>query len=178
MEMKPSNRPHTSATAPTGEAWLPGSPWPPFSIKAQNEKTGSRRRRVAAACGLGAPSRLVADDQTPVNASDERVRITGGPGLEKPTESWAIIRCPTNNVRGTSLCYGAVHYGTDPHQLSQTAKSSNRWSGALPSVIYRVQMSYLKPGTIYYYHVESMDATDKAGGSQSAVNQFTTEQSP
>jgi Purple acid Phosphatase, N-terminal domain len=133
---------------------------------------------AATAGGLSMPNRLVADDHSPINARAERVRITGGPDLEKASDSWAIIRWTTNNVRGTSLRYGVVHYGTDPHQLSQTAKSPNRWNGALSSMIYRVQMSHLTPGTIYYYRVESVDATDTAEGSESAVNQFTTEQSP
>ena len=132
----------------------------------------------AAACGLSAPNRLVADDQSPVNESAERVRITGGPEIEKATESWAIIRWTTNNVRGTSLRYGVVHYGTDPHALSQTAKSPNRLNPALPSMTFRVQMNRLKPGTTYYYRVESVDALDIAEGSESPVNQFTTEQSP
>jgi hypothetical protein len=136
---------------------------------------------AGAACGLGTPNRLLADDQSPVNTSPERVQITGGPELEKATDSWdswAIIRWTTNNVRGTSLRYGVVHYGTDPHQLSQMAKSPNRWNGGLPSMTYRVQINHLKPGTTYYYSVESVNATGTAEGSESAVNQFTTEQSP
>jgi len=132
----------------------------------------------AAACSLSAPNRLVADDQSPVNESAERVRITGGPEIEKATESWAIIRWTTNNVRGTPLRYGVVHYGTDPHALSQTAKSPNRWNRALPDMIYRVQVNHLKPGTTYYYRVESVDAHDTAEGMESTVNEFTTEQSP
>jgi len=133
---------------------------------------------AAAAGGLSMPNRLVAGDQTPANASRGRVQITGGPELEKATDSWAIIRWTTNNVRGTSLRYGVVHYGTDPHQLSQTAKSPNRWNGTLPSMTYRVQINHLKPGTIYFYRVESVDATDTAEGLESAVDQFTTEQTP
>ena len=106
------------------------------------------------------------------------MRIIRGPELEKASDRWAIIRWTTNNVRGTSLRYAVVHYGTDPLQLSQTAKSPNRWNGALSSMVYRVQMSHLKAGTIYYYRAESVDANDTAEGSESAVNQFTTEQSP
>jgi hypothetical protein len=131
--------------------------------------------------GAATPNRLIADDQSPVSTSPERVQITGGPELEKATDSWdswAIIRWTTNNVRGTSLRYGVVHYGTDPHQLSQMAKSPNRWNGGLPSMTYRVQINHLKPGTTYYYSVESVNATGTAEGSESAVNQFTTEQSP
>jgi phosphodiesterase/alkaline phosphatase D-like protein len=71
-----------------------------------------------------------------------------------------------------------VHYGTDLHALSQTAKSPNRWNPALPSMTYRVEMNRLKPGMTYYYRVESADAFDTAVGPESPVNQFTTERSP
>lgn len=133
---------------------------------------------AAAAGGLSALNRLAADDQSPISASGQRVRIIGGPELEKASDNWAIIRWTTNNVRRTSLRCGVVHSGTDRLQLSQTAKSPNRCKGALSSMIYRVQMNHLKPGTIYYFRVESVDATGKVDGSESAVNQFTTERSP
>jgi hypothetical protein len=119
-----------------------------------------------------------ADDPSPINTSKEPVQITEGPEVERTTGTWAIIRWTATKVGGTSLRYGVVHYGTDPHALSQTAKSPNRFNPALSSMIYRVQMSRLKPGTTYYYRVESVDALDIAEGSESPVNQFTTEPSP
>ena len=119
-----------------------------------------------------------ADDPSPVRAGKEPVQITEGPEVERTTDTWAIIRWTTTKVGGTSLRYGAVHYGTDPHALSQTAKSPNRFNPALPSMTFRVQMNRLKPGTTYYYRVESVDALDIAEGSESPVNQFTTERSP
>jgi len=128
----------------------------------------------AAAGGLSMPNRVVADYQNPGNVTAHRVQITEGPQLEMTTDSWAIIRWTTNNVRGTSLRYGMVHYGTDPHALSQTAKSPNRWNGALPAMIYRVQINHLNPGTTYFYRVESVDAKDISEGPESAVSQFTT----
>jgi hypothetical protein len=86
----------------------------------------------------------------------------------------------TTNVRGTSLRYGVVHYGTGPDALGQTAKSPNRWNPALPAMIFRVQINHLQPGTTYYYRVQSVDALNRAKGSESLVrvNQFTTGQSP
>jgi hypothetical protein len=59
------------------------------------------------------------------------------------------------------------------HALSQTEKSSNRFNPPLPSM-----MNRLKPGTIYYFRVESVDALDIAEGPESPISQFTTEQSP
>ena len=106
------------------------------------------------------------------------MEITEGPEVERTTDTWAIIRWTTNRARGTSLRYGVVHYGTDPRALTQTAKSPNRINPALPSMTFRVQMNRLKPGTAYYYRVELGDALDIAEGPESAVNQFTTEQSP
>jgi len=106
------------------------------------------------------------------------VRITEGPDVERTTDTWAIIRWTTTKAGGTSLRYGVVHYGTDPHALSQTAKSPNRFNPALPSMTFRVQMTRLRPGMTYYYRVESVDALDVAEGPESSVSQFTTERSP
>ena len=119
-----------------------------------------------------------ADDPNPVNAGKEPVRIIEGPEVERTTDTWAIIRWTTTKAGGTSLRYGVVHYGTEPHALSQTAKSPNRLNPALTSMTFRVQMNRLKPGTTYYFRVESVDALDIAEGPESPVNQFTTEQSP
>jgi hypothetical protein len=141
-------------------------------------------RRVGVVClfavvaALSGSDPAAADDPNPVNLRKDPVRITEGPDVERTTDTWAIIRWTTTKVGGTSLRYGVVHYGTDPHALSQTAKSPNRLNPALPSMTFRVQMNRLKPGTTYYYRVESVDALDIAEGSESPVNQFTTEQSP
>jgi phosphodiesterase/alkaline phosphatase D-like protein len=142
-------------------------------------------RRLAVACLLATAAVLpvgsgpaAADVLNPANASKEPERITEGPEVERTTDTWAIIRWTTTKAGGTSSRYGVVHYGTDPHALSQTAKSPNRFTPALPSMTFRVQMNRLKPGMTYYYRVESVDALDIAEGPESPVNQFTTEQSP
>jgi hypothetical protein len=141
-------------------------------------------RRLGVVCGFTVAAALsganpaAADDPSPVNLRKDPLRITEGPEVERTTDTWAIIRWTTTKVGGTSLRYGVVHYGTDPHALSQTAKSPNRFNPALPSMTFRVQMNRLKPGTTYYYRVESADALDTAEGSESPVSQFTTEQSP
>jgi Purple acid Phosphatase, N-terminal domain len=106
------------------------------------------------------------------------VRITEGPELERATDSWAILRWTANNVKGTSLRYAVVHYGTDPHDLGLTAKSPNRWNPGLPTMIYRVQMNHLEPGTTYYYRVESVNASGAVEGPESAVGHFATKKVP
>ena len=133
---------------------------------------------VAGAAALSGSAPVHADDPSPVKAGKEPVRITEGPEVERTTDTWAIIRWTTTKAGGTSLRYGVVHYGTDPHALSQTAKSPNRFNLALPLMTFRVQMNRLQPGTTYYYRVESANALDIAEGSESAVNHFTTDQSP
>ena len=132
---------------------------------------------VAAAAAISGSDPSAADDPSLVNAGKEPVRITEGPEVERTTDTWAIIRWTTTKAGGTSLRYGVVHYGTDPHALSQTAKSPNRLNPALPSMTFRVQMNRLKPGQTYYYRVESVNALDIAEGPESPVSQFTTEQS-
>jgi phosphodiesterase/alkaline phosphatase D-like protein len=67
-----------------------------------------------------------------------------------------------------------VRYGTDPEDLSQMAKSHIRLNRAHPETIFRVRMAGLKPQTIYYYKVTSIDSAGESDGVESPVNQFTT----
>lgn len=132
---------------------------------------------AVASAGLGTSDRSVAADQQSAT-NRPKARIIVGPQLERATDVWAIIRWTTNSVKGTLLRYGVVHYGTDPHHLNDTAMSPNRWNPGLPTMIYRVQVDYLQPGTVYYYRVESQNALNVTEGPQSVVNEFKTEQSP
>ena len=70
----------------------------------------------------------------------ERVEITKGPELELATDHLTIIRWTTNNPGGSDVHYGIVHYGTDPKDLSQTAKSPIRLNQGHPHTIFRVRM--------------------------------------
>jgi asparagine N-glycosylation enzyme membrane subunit Stt3 len=70
--------------------------------------------------------------------------------------------------------YGIVHYGTDPENLSQTAKYPIRLNQGHPYTIFRVRIEGLKPRTTYYYRVTSEDSNGKSDGVKSAVNKFTT----
>jgi hypothetical protein len=49
-----------------------------------------------------------------------------------------------------------IHYGTDPNDLSQTAKNHIRLNQSHPETIFRVRMDGLKPATTYYYEVTSI----------------------
>jgi len=107
-----------------------------------------------------------------------RMQVVEGPVLESATHNSAIIRWKTNT--GMSLIeHSVVHYGTDPKDLSTKAESQNRWNRNLPYMIHRVSLMKLKPGTKYYYKIESVrgDGTP-LGGKSNAVRQFTTKITP
>jgi len=72
------------------------------------------------------------------------------------------------------LYYGVVHYGTDPRNLNETAKSPIRLNPDHPSTVFRVRLDNLKPRTTYYYTVNSMQASGKSDEVKSSVNHFTT----
>src|ERR1700723_2948266 len=59
-----------------------------------------------------------------------RVHITKGPALESAHGDWAIVTWTSNNPGGSDEHFGVVHFGTDPKNLSQTAKSHIRLNPA------------------------------------------------
>ena len=70
--------------------------------------------------------------------------------------------------------YGIVRYGTDPTDLSQTAKNPIRLNQSHPDTTFRLRMEGLKPRTTYYYRVSSEESNGQSDGVKSAVNKFTT----
>jgi len=104
----------------------------------------------------------------------ERVEITKGPALEIARDDFAIIRWTTNNPGGSDVHYGIVRYGTDPEDLSQTAKSPIRLNQGHTHTTFRVRMEGLKPQTTYYYTVTSEESNGKSDGVKSPVSKFTT----
>ena len=104
----------------------------------------------------------------------ERVEITKGPELESATNHLTIIRWTTNNPGGSDVHYGIVHYGTDPKDLSQTAKNPIRLNQGHSHTTFRVRVYDLKPQTTYYYRVTSEESNGRSDGVKSTVRQFTT----
>jgi Purple acid Phosphatase, N-terminal domain len=102
------------------------------------------------------------------------VAIIKAPGLEMAYNDLAIVRWTTTNPGGDDDHFAIVHYGTDPNDLSQTAKSHIRLNRTHPETIFRVRMLGLKPQTTYYYWATSAGADGTSDGVKSAVNQFTT----
>ena len=112
---------------------------------------------------------------SPTTPKAASVRITQGPELELAKEYLTIIRWTTNNPGGTPDHFGIVHYGTDPKNLSQTAKSPIRLNPSHTSTIFRVRIQGLEPATTYYYTVDSMESNGTGDGVTSEVKTFKTQ---
>src|SRR5216683_7246133 len=103
-----------------------------------------------------------------------RVRIIKGPELELARENLTIIRWTTNNPGGSPDHFGVVHYGTDPKDLRQTAKSHIRLNQSHSYTVFRVRVEGLAPKTTYYYKVDSGDARGASDGVTSGIKTFMT----
>jgi len=135
---------------------------------------------ASAAVGLLLSNTIVAQSiahtaqELPPAAKMAGVRITGGPELESADETSVIIRWRSNNPGGTDDHYGIVHYGTNPKELNQTAKSHIRLNQTHSYTVFRVRVEGLAPRTTYYYRVDSMEANGRSDGVKSALKRFTT----
>ena len=103
-----------------------------------------------------------------------RVQITQGPELESANDNSAIIRWKSSNPGGADEHFGIVHYGTNPKELSQTAKSPIRLNQNHSYTVFRVRVDGLKPQTTYYYTVDSMGGDGRLDGVKSTIKHFTT----
>jgi phosphodiesterase/alkaline phosphatase D-like protein len=102
------------------------------------------------------------------------VRILKGPELESATENLTIIRWTSDNPGGSPEHFGVVHYGADPKNLSQTARSHIRLNQGHSYTVFRVRVDDLQPRTTYYYKVDSMDSRGTSDGVTSPIKAFTT----
>jgi phosphodiesterase/alkaline phosphatase D-like protein len=128
---------------------------------------------IATAGSLLCASPIVAQILPPQKRA-EHIEITKAPELEIAHDDLAIIRWTTTNPGGDDEHLAVAHYGTDPEDLSQTAKSHIRLNRSHAETIFRVRMQGLKPQTTYYYKVTSMGADGRSDGVESSVNHFTT----
>jgi hypothetical protein len=113
-------------------------------------------------------------DIPPPAKKTAHVKIIQGPVLELATDFLVIVRWTTTNPGGDDEHFGIVHYGTDPGDLSQTAKTDTTLNRAHPETMFRVRMVGLKPQTTYYYWVSSIEANGTDDGVKSGVTHFTT----
>ncbi|PYT99794.1 MAG: hypothetical protein DMG38_10105 [Acidobacteria bacterium] len=126
---------------------------------------------VAATAG---PANPVSAQFVPSSKKAAHVRIFKGPELESATENLTIIRWISDNPGGSPEHFGVVHYGKDPKDLSQTAKSHIRLNPTHSYTEFRVRVDGLAPKTTYYYKVDSADAHGASDGVISPINAFTT----
>jgi len=127
---------------------------------------------IAAAIVLYSTS--LAAQLTPGSRKAAHIRITQGPELEVTKYDMAIITWTSNNPGGSPEHYGVVHYGMDPKNLSATAKSHIRLNPGHSYTVFRVRIDDLKPGTTYYYTVDSMEPDGATDGVKSPIKHFTT----
>src|SRR5258708_39852360 len=112
--------------------------------------------------------------ESPITTRGERVQIREGTEVPLVGGYLTVIRWTVNNPGGLSVHCGVVQYGTDPKNLSQTAKNPIRLNPYHPSTVFRVSLYDLSPRTTYYYTVESMDSSGKSDGVTSPTKTFTT----
>src|SRR5438105_3442637 len=93
-----------------------------------------------------------------------KVKLTNGPVVESAKDNKATIAWSTNVPSSTIL-----KYGTDPNNLNQTAEAP--WGGTT----HRVYLKNLKPGSTYYYRVESTQAQGTGSQAMSSTESFKTE---
>ena len=111
--------------------------------------------------------------ESPITPKAARIQIIQGP--EIALASWfTVIRWTTNNPGGSPVHYGIVRYGTDPKDLSQTAKNPIRLNPYHSETVFRVHLYNLKPRTTYYYTVDSVESNGKSDEVTSPINNFTT----
>jgi phosphodiesterase/alkaline phosphatase D-like protein len=129
---------------------------------------------IMALAGALLYSTPAATQVSPSTRKAAHVAITEGPEMERVDLDFAIIRWTTNNPGGSPEHYGVVRYGTNPKELSQTARSPIRLNPSHSSTVFRVRMDDLKPRTTYYYTVDSIEANGNGDGVKSTVSHFTT----
>jgi phosphodiesterase/alkaline phosphatase D-like protein len=128
--------------------------------------------------GLLCPTRTGGQVIPPPANRAARVQITEGPEIESAQGAQAIIRWTSNNPGGTDEHFAFVRYGTDPNHLTQTAKSHIRLNRNHSYTVFRVRLLDLKPGTTYYYKVDSMEADGTLDGANSNVYRLDTPRNP
>jgi len=129
---------------------------------------------VAVTAGSLLFSRPTAAQVLPPAERATSIKITEGPELESAKDDSAIIRWTSNNPGGTDDHFGVVHYGTDPKNLSETAKSPIRLNRGHSDTVFRVSVDGLKSKTTYYYTVDSANADGTSDGVTSKVKTFMT----
>jgi Purple acid Phosphatase, N-terminal domain len=128
---------------------------------------------IIAIIGLVSPNPSAAQILPPIKPA-KHVKIIQGPTLESAADNMAILRWTSTNPGGDDEHYAVAHYGTDPHNLNETAQSHIRLNRNHPETVFRVRLIDLKPQTTYYYWVTSMGGSGRIDPIKSGINHFTT----
>ena len=96
-------------------------------------------------------------------------KITHGPVVENVGRDYAVIAWSTN-TGGSSV----IRYGTNPSQLTQMAEAPYADNEKTKGQTHRVHIRNLKPGTTYFFFVDSGQGEGTGTEAKSKVEQFTT----
>jgi hypothetical protein len=96
------------------------------------------------------------------NVTAQAVQITNGPVIESATANSATIAWSTNAPTSSR-----AWYGTDMNNLTQLAEGA-------AGTTHRVQINNLKPGTTYYFQVESAQGRGGSEAESQGVLSFRT----
>lgn len=97
------------------------------------------------------------------------LQITDGPRVEGVGDTWAVIAW-TTNTGGSSI----IRYGTNGNSLTQTAMSPYADNESREHQTHRVKVNRLRPGTTYYFIVDSGQGEGTGTEAKSSVQSFTT----
>ena len=151
----------------------PGTTYYFMADSGQGEGTGSEAKSsvqtftTKGSGGAAAKSGGDSDDKM----KHEALKIVDGPRVEGTGNSWAMIAWTTNTGGST-----VVKYGTDRNSLTQTAEAPYTDKNNLKSghEVHRVKVSGLKPGTKYYFMIDSAHGEGTGSEAKSSVQEFTT----
>jgi len=136
---------------------------------------------VACALPVAAQRERPSNDQTPANdqrhSSEQRSgeqrsgaeRITNGPVVESTGDTWAVIAW-TTNTGGSSV----VKFGTSERNLNETAQAPYADNEKTSAQNHRVRLQNLRPGTRYFFMVDSGQGEGTGTEARSSIGQFTT----
>lgn len=128
---------------------------------------------MIAAAGSFALSKPAAAQLLGPNKKAAHVKVIQGPEPERADTNLTIIRWTSNNPGGTDRHWGVVHYGTDPKNLNEVAKSPIQLNRYHTETVFRVRMPPLQTGTTYYYTIDEEESTGESDKLQSSVKSFT-----
>ena len=116
-----------------------------------------------------AASTLALSAQTQTKPRAQAEKITNGPVVEGTSRDSASIAW-TTDTGGSTI----VRYGTDPNHLDQMAEAPYADNEKTQAQNHRVHLRNLKPGTTYYYAVDSGQGEGTGTEAKSSVKSFKT----